>query len=178
MTQIRLAGLIKESVVDGPGIRMVVFTQGCPHACPGCHNPETHDPAGGSMFEINDIIQSFTNHRLLKGMTISGGEPLEQPEAVAELAAAVAASGHNVVLYTGYVWEDILSMAENRPEIAAVLPHLWLLIDGPFIQKLRDFNTPFAGSSNQRIIDVAASLAKGEPVIWQPHISPIQHIKK
>ena len=79
MTALRIAGTIGESIVDGPGIRYVVFTQGCPHGCPGCHNPQTHDPAGGFWAETDEILSVLAENPLLDGITLSGGEPFLQP---------------------------------------------------------------------------------------------------
>ncbi len=159
---IRLAGFVKESVVEGPGIRLVVFFQGCFHNCPACHNPETHDPMGGYDGNTDDVIEHLVTKPLLAGLTLSGGEPLLQPAAARVLAEATTAFGKNIIVYTGYTWEEVQKMAETNEDIAALLKHTWLLIDGPFILAKRSFNTPFRGSANQRIIDVASSLAEGK----------------
>lgn len=107
--QIKIAGLVPESIVDGPGIRFTVFTQGCPHHCPGCHNPQTHDFAGGEWKDTDEIIAQFQQNPLLKGITLSGGDPFVQPAACAELARAAHKAGKDVITYTGYTFEQLLS---------------------------------------------------------------------
>ena len=98
----RIAGTVSESIVDGPGLRLTVFTQGCPHRCPGCHNPQTHDPAGGREETTTALLARYTADPLLDGLTISGGEPMEQAAECAALAEAVHALGGNVWVYTGW----------------------------------------------------------------------------
>ena len=104
---VRIAGIVRESIVDGPGIRFVVFTQGCPHHCPGCHNPESHDPKSGYDCEIDKIMTEIEKDPLLKGVTFSGGEPFMQPEPLAELAQKVKEHGLDLFIYTGFLFEDL-----------------------------------------------------------------------
>ncbi len=162
--EMRLSGVVKESVVDGPGIRFVVFFQGCPHHCPGCQNPETHDFAGGTLFQSEDILQEIAKHPLLKGITLSGGEPLAQPKAAALLARGVREMGKDIFVYTGYTWEEILEMAEKNSDVKELLSDTAIVMDGPFLLKEKDLNLFFRGSRNQRAIDVAASLEAGKVV--------------
>lgn len=162
---IRLAGVETESVVDGPGLRGVVFFQGCPHQCPGCHNPETWDPDGGSLKTVEEIWRMLRYNPLLSGITISGGEPLLQPAGALALAQKTREAGGNVMIYTGFVWEEI--MQRNSPLINALLQETFLLVDGPFLEVEKDPALLFRGSRNQRLIDVQASLAGGAPVIWR-----------
>ncbi len=161
---IRLAGVVRESIVDGPGIRFTVFVQGCPHHCPGCHNPQTHDPAGGYDCEISRLLEEFDRDPLLRGMTLSGGEPIEQAEALLVLARAVRERGKDLVLFSGYTFEQLLEMGKTRPAIPALLSECFLLIDGRFVLAQRDLTLRFRGSRNQRLLDPPASLAAGKAV--------------
>ena len=164
---LRIAGIMRESIVDGPGIRFAVFCQGCPHDCPGCHNPETHDPAGGNEVKIDRILQEFDKNPLLSGMTFSGGEPMCQPDGFAELGRAVKARGKNITIYTGYTLEQLLKMAENTPAVGELLEMCDILIDGPFIMDKRDLNLQFRGSSNQRVIDMNRTREEMKIVLWE-----------
>lgn len=158
-TQLRIAGIINESIVDGPGIRLVVFTQGCRHRCPGCHNPHTHPFEGGTLVEVDDIIHKVKSNPLLDGITLSGGDPFEQAEPLSELAKKVKDIGHNVMTYTGYDFEYIL---ENRYKIKGwdkLLGATDILVDGKFEIAQKSMLLKFRGSKNQRIIDVKKSLA-------------------
>jgi len=152
--EIRIAGIEPESVVDGEGIRYVIFTQGCPHRCPGCHNPETHTFDGGRVADIEELFAEIRENPLLKGVTFSGGEPFCQPKPLAELARRVHGIGRDVTTYTGYLYEDLLKMPD--PDVAALLAQTDTLIDGPFILAEKDLTLPFRGSRNQRIIKLTA----------------------
>lgn len=149
---LRLASVLEESIVDGPGMRMVIFAQGCPHRCPGCHNPQTHSTAGGSLFSVKQLLTTYTKHPFVRGITLSGGEPFEQAAAMAVLAKAVHHSGGDVVVYTGYHVERLRIKAKDNPGIQALLNETDLLIDGPFVMSLRSLEIPFAGSLNQRFV--------------------------
>ncbi len=162
---VRISGVIRESIVDGPGLRFVLFTQGCPHHCPGCHNPQTHDPAGGYDVEDEKVISEFAKNPLLKGMTFSGGEPMEQPEALLPIAKAVVAMGKDLDIYSGYTYEQLLEKAKTRPAILELLKLTTILIDGPFILAERDLTLHFRGSRNQRLIDVQKTLESGTIVL-------------
>lgn len=166
--KIRIAGTVNDSIVDGPGLRFSVFTQGCPHHCPGCHNPETHDPDGGHEADTDEIIAKMKKNPLLSGLTLSGGDPMTQPAACAEIARAAHASGLNVWTYTGYTWENLLK--ENDPDRMALLDATDVLVDGPFILAQRSLELDFCGSKNQRLIDVPASKREGRIVPWTPPV--------
>lgn len=157
---IRIAGIINESIVDGWGIRYVVFTQGCPHNCKGCHNPETHDFNGGVIIDTDKLLKDFQEDPLLKGITFSGGEPFAQPKPLAELAEKIHALGKDVTCYTGYIYEDIIS-SENEDWLK-LLDEVDVLIDGRFVLEKKNLKLLFRGSSNQRIIDVKESRKNGE----------------
>lgn len=161
---IQLSGVVNDSIVDGPGMRLTVFTQGCPHHCPMCHNPNTHDPLGGHVGDTEAIIDTFMENPLLDGITLSGGEPLLQPVPCTHLAEAAEKAGLNVWLYTGYVWEDL--MKEGQPEILALLTHTAVMVDGLFHAEERSLDLLFRGSENQRIIDVQKSLDAGNVILW------------
>ena len=156
-----LAGIIGDSIVDGPGIRTTVFSQGCPHRCPGCHNPETWDFGCGTPMEEERVLQIVRSNPLCKGVTFSGGEPFAQAAAFAKLAGLLKEAGYEVASYSGYTFEALLA---GTPEQRALLELLDVLIDGPFIQAERTLEAAFRGSRNQRILDVPASLAAGEAV--------------
>lgn len=162
---IRLAGVDPESVVDGPGLRGVVFFQGCIHHCPGCHNPETWSFEGGALKTPDQVWQMLHYNPLLTGITISGGEPLLQSGAALVLAEKTREAGGNVVVYTGFLWEEILK-TDSRT-IKDLLELTWLLVDGPYKESEKAPELKFRGSRNQRIIDVQASCKKGEAVLWQ-----------
>lgn len=151
---LRLAGVVEESCVDGPGLRLTLFTQGCPHHCPGCHNPQTHACEGGFHKDIDDILSLYRENPLLSGITFSGGEPFLQAEPLAALARKIHASGGNVMCYTGYVYEDLLfPPLTSRPGIDDLLSETDILVDGPFILALKNGELLFRGSTNQRILD-------------------------
>lgn len=149
---LRLNGIVEESIVDGPGLRYVLFTQGCLHACAGCHNPETHDIMGGYALSTGEIVQQYAENPLLAGITFSGGEPFLQPEALCAIAEYVQAHGRTVVTYTGFTFEQLLERAETCPYTARLIELSDLLIDGPYIASLRDLDLQFRGSANQRIL--------------------------
>lgn len=151
---IQLAGVVRESIVDGPGIRFVVFCQGCPHLCPGCHNPVTHDFDGGYPCEVEKILKAIDENPLLDGVTFSGGEPACQPKAFLTLAKEIKARGLNIIMYSGFTLEQLTKMGETDPALAELLEYLDYLIDGRYEEAQRDLTLSFRGSRNQRIIDM------------------------
>lgn len=163
---IRISDVTNDSIVDGPGYRLAVFTQGCPHACPGCHNPQTHDAAGGTDADTDTIITALARNPLLAGVTLTGGEPMMQPEPCTIIARAAHEIGKNVWCYTGFTFEALLAQAD--PQRMALLSEVDVLVDGPFVQRERSLEIAFRGSRNQRLIDVAKSLAAGKIVLWEP----------
>ena len=158
---LELAGIVGDSIVDGPGIRTTVFSQGCPHHCPGCHNPETWEFGCGTPMEARRILDIVRSNPLCKGVTFSGGEPFAQAEGFAELARLLKADGYEVASYSGYTFEQLLC---GTPAQKALLQLIDVLIDGPFIQAQRSLEIAFRGSHNQRILDVPASLTAGHAV--------------
>ena len=161
----RIANTVNDSIVDGHGLRFAVFTQGCPHHCPGCHNPQTHDPAGGRDESLEALIAGLDQNPLAAGLTLSGGEPFYQAADCARLAAMAHARGKTVWTYTGYTYEQILH--KNDPDWNALLAETDVLVDGPFLEKEQSYELHFRGSRNQRLIDVAASRRDGKVVLWQ-----------
>ena len=167
---IRLAGVVRESIVDGPGLRFTVFCQGCPHGCEGCHNPATHDFEGGYDCEISKIIAAVDENPLLDGVTFSGGEPMCQPEAFTVLAEELKKRNLNIMVYTGYTYEELLRLAETRPAVGKLLELTDYLVDGRFILAQRDLTLPFRGSTNQRVLDMKQTLAAGKPVLAEKYL--------
>ena len=164
---IRIAGTVNDSIVDGPGIRFSVFVQGCPHNCEGCHNPQTHDFDGGTVTTTEELLEKIKTNPLLDGVTFSGGEPFCQADALAVLGTEIKKLGLNIITYTGYTFEHLY---ENRDknhwnELLSVTDYL---IDGPFILAQKDWEIKFRGSSNQRYIDCGKSLAEGRAVEAEP----------
>ena len=156
--QIRIAGLVPESFVDGDGIRFAIFMQGCRRNCAGCHNPETHDLSGGRLIDTTEIISAIKKNPLLDGITLTGGEPFLQVEAAEELALNAKNFGLSVWCYTGFTFEEI----KNSP----LLENVDVLIDGEFVLSLRDLDLQFRGSRNQRIIDVKKTREQKKIVLW------------
>ena len=164
--QFRLAGIVNDSIVDGPGLRLAVFFQGCPYDCPGCHNPDSHDPLGGQLADTEEICRLMDRNPLLSGITLSGGEPLLQPGAALALARHAKEKGLTVWLFSGALFEEIV---KRRDEATASLLRLVdVLVDGPFVLSQRSLDLRFRGSRNQRLIDLPRSLDAGEMILWQP----------
>ena len=163
---IRIFGTAPDSIVDGPGLRYAVFTQGCSHDCPGCHNPESHDFAGGTVVRIDDIVADIRKNGLIQGVTLSGGDPFEQPAACAELARRIRDELHlGIWAFTGFLYEDLL--ASDDPAVRELLDLIDVLVDGPFVERLKSYTLVWKGSSNQRVIDMAKTRAAGKIVLWE-----------
>lgn len=166
--EMRLYGLVTDSIVDGPGFRVTIFTQGCPHHCEGCHNPESHDPQGGKLWTLDDIEKKFSGNPLLDGITLSGGEPFAQAAACAELARRAHQKGLNVWTYSGYVYDKLLEMARTDEAANALLHETDVLVDGPFLLAQRSLELLYCGSKNQRLIDMKRTREHGEIVRYAP----------
>ncbi len=156
--KLRLSGIIRESIVDGPGIRMVVFAQGCKHNCYGCHNPSTHDLMGGYETTIDNILKAIKENPLLQGVTFSGGEPFLQAKTFAILAREIHKLNLDVLVYTGYTIEQLIDGMDENPAWRELLSEADTLVDGPFIMAQRSLSIKFRGSKNQRVIDPKASI--------------------
>ena len=161
MTKLSILDIVEDTTVDGPGFRTTVYCAGCPNRCPGCHNPQSWDIANGNVMEVADILDVILSDPFAD-VTFSGGDPMFQPQGFTELAKAVKQqSGKNIWCYTGYLFEDIV----KNPLQRALLEQVDVLVDGRYIEALRDEQLRFRGSSNQRIIDVQASLEQGKVVV-------------
>lgn len=164
MSSIRLASEITiDSVVDGPGLRTVVWCQGCTHFCLQCHNPATHCLTGGFEKPVSAVIQQILAIEVQSGVTFSGGEPMLQAKSCAEIASALKRQNINIWCYTGYVFEELLT----KPECLAFLQYIDVLVDGRFIPGLKSYNLAFRGSANQRLVAVAESLYKNQVVLFE-----------
>ena len=159
----RIFGLVQDSIVDGPGFRFSCFVQGCPHHCPGCHNPDSHAPQGGKEMTVEAVEAELLKNPLTDGLTLSGGEPFAQAEDCLKLAKTAHAHGLNVWSYSGWTFEYLRDQGTEAQ--GALLAELDVLVDGPFLIEERTLSLPWRGSRNQRVIDVPASLAAGQAVL-------------
>jgi len=167
--RLKLAGVTWESVTDGPGLRAVIFVQGCNRNCPGCHNPQALDPLGGEWRETGALAAEIIAARGLRGVTFSGGEPFLQAEPLVALARNLRDSGLDIVVFSGYTYGELQQGAALEPAWAALLEQCDILIDGPFVLEERDLCLAFRGSRNQRVIDLAATRSTGEVVLSPLH---------
>lgn len=172
--KIRLAkGLDYDSIVDGEGIRAVIWTQGCIHNCPFCHNPETHSFDGGILVDISRIKEVLKEIKGQTGITFSGGDPMAQPKECMEIAKYAKEIGLNVWCYTGYTYEKLLTMGEDYTNF---LKYIDVLVDGPFLIKEKSFDVKFRGSKNQRLIDVKKTFNNNKVVLYDEEVK--QETKK
>ena len=148
--KIRIAGTVGESIVDGPGFRYTLFVQGCPHGCPGCHNPQTHDFEGGQDIELDTLLKDMCRNPFIKGVTFSGGEPFCKAEPLYHLAVELKRKGKHLMAYSGYTFEQLLELSD--PFVKKLLGQLDLLVDGPFIMAEKNIELRFRGSANQRVL--------------------------
>lgn len=198
-THISLFGTVPDSIVDGPGLRYAVFVQGCSHGCPGCHNPESQPAEGGTETALADLLADIESNGLVHDVTLTGGEPFEQPQACAVLARELKKRGYGIWSFTGYLYDDLLKRAETaraerarRAEaglegaalaegiaddlaVGDLLEAIDVLVDGPFVESRKSLELKWCGSSNQRLIDLPATRAAGHVVLWQ---SPAFDLKK
>ena len=158
--KVKIAGITKESVVDGPGIRYVIFSQGCKHNCKGCHNPSTHNFNNGEEIDVDEIINNVLNAKHIDGVTFSGGDPFYQPKEFSYIAKALHKNNINILSYTGFTYEKIV----NDKDMKDFLENIDILVDGPFIEKERNLKLSFRGSNNQRVIDVKESLKNNKVI--------------
>ena len=168
---IKLAAYLQsDSIVDGEGIRTVIWTQGCPHHCLGCHNPETWNPNDGELVDVNlvcDIIDTLEGQ---DGITFSGGDPFIQPKECAYIAKYARSKGYNIWSYTGYTFEELMELSKENKDILEFLKQLDVLVDGRFILGKKSFSCIFRGSTNQRIIDVPKSLKAKKVVLVDKYL--------
>ena len=162
---IRVLRIVPDTIVDGPGLRTSVYCAGCAHRCPGCHNPQTWDFSAGTPMSPRAVLDAIVAESPGSDITFTGGDPLYQAKAFTELARLIKTEmpEKTIWCYTGFRFEEILA----EPEMSELLPWIDVLVDGPFMISLRDTkNLRFRGSSNQRLIDVPASLRAGAVVEW------------
>ena len=163
-----ILNILEDTTVDGPGFRTSIYAAGCPNGCPGCHNPDSWDINRGRWMHTDEILKKvLADH--FADVTFSGGDPMFQPEGFTKLAHAIKQkSNKNIWCYTGYTFEKIL----RNPLQAKLLEYIDVLVDGKFNEKLRDESLYFRGSSNQRLIDVQASLKANQTVVYEYNPSP------
>lgn len=171
--KIRLATneIQRDSIVDGEGIRSVIWTQGCPHHCPFCHNPNTHSYESGFLLNVDDILKKIDKLEGQDGLTFSGGDPMEQPIPCTEIAKYAKNHGLNIWCYTGYTFEELLNKKEK--EIIDFLHQIDVLVDGKFIYEEKSYDLLFKGSKNQRLIDVKKSLQENKVILYQANINKL-----
>ena len=163
---IRVLDIIEDTMVDGPGFRTSIYCAGCRHKCPGCHNPQSWDFKGGRDMTTKELMKIIVADPFAN-VTFTGGDPMYQCDGFAELARAIHnQTNKDIWCYTGFSFESLITRAQRE-----LLELLDVLVDGPYIEKLRDPDLLFRGSSNQRIIDVQKSLYSGETVLWNPDVS-------
>ena len=163
--KIRLAAYLQsDSIVDGEGIRTVIWTQGCPHHCLGCHNPETWSFTEGELVDLEDVYKAIDELEGQDGLTFSGGDPFMQPKECSMIAKYARKKGLNIWSYTGYTYEELVELSKKKKEIMDFLKELDVLVDGRFILGQKSFSCIFRGSTNQRVIDVKKSLKEGKTV--------------
>ena len=162
---VRLAGIAYESLVNGPGMRRVFFAQGCKHKCKGCFNPETHSFEDGKIMDMDKLIKDVLDNPILKGVTFSGGDPIEQAHSFAYMAKAFKNSNLNIWCYTGYTFEKLLEVMKVDTAISELLNNIDVLVDGRFAINNKEEGLRFRGSTNQRIINVKESLNQNKVVI-------------
>ena len=172
------ADLQIDSIVDGEGIRTVIWTQGCPHHCPGCHNPETHDFNSGASIELDYVKEKISNLKNQDGITFSGGDPFVQPKACAEIAKFAKSKDLNIWCYTGYLFENLLKMSHANEDIANFLTYIDVLVDGKFEIGKKSLSTAYRGSTNQRIIDVQESLKHKKTILVEKYIKKEESVSR
>lgn len=160
--KIRVAGIVNDSITDGPGLRLTIFVQGCERKCPGCHNPNTWHLEGGTLYTVEELMEKVKRNPMLSGVTFSGGEPMLQARTLIPLADMIKATGLNLAIYTGYTFEELIS--EGNQDITKLLVLADVLIDGAFILERRSLSLSFRGSTNQRILNLKESLKQMKAV--------------
>ena len=169
MNFLQVAGFLDNSLTNGEGLRSVVFVSGCYHKCIGCHNESMQDFNYGEKILIEEVFQRVkSNIPVIKGVTFSGGEPLEQAHALSKLASDIKKLGLNIWCYTGFTFEEIINNISNNKQWMQLLNEIDILVDGKFEESKKDSRLKYKGSSNQRIIDVKRSLEKSKVVLFIP----------
>ncbi len=169
MSVFNIANIIHDSIVDGPGMRISIFCQGCPHACLGCHNPQSLPFENNVLMSVQEVFENIQKNKLCKAVTFTGGEPFCQAKAFCALAKLLKAHGYEIASYTGYTFEELLAMGAEQEQL---LNNIDVLIDGRFVLAKLNLSLSYRGSENQRIIDVKESLKAKKAVLskderWQ-----------
>ncbi|MEF9952679.1 MAG: anaerobic ribonucleoside-triphosphate reductase activating protein [Clostridium sp.] len=160
--KVNIAGIKKESIVDGPGIRYVIFAQGCKHNCRGCHNPSTHSFEMNQQMDVDSLIDEIKGLKHIDGVTFSGGDPFYQPNEFAYIAKALKENNIHIISYSGFTYEGLIKREESRE----LLENIDVLIDGPFIENKKSLKVAFRGSTNQRIVDVKESIKSNRVITF------------
>lgn len=178
MEKIRLsAPLQQESIVDGEGLRAVIWTQGCKHRCPSCHNPQTHNFNGGYLEDIENLNQEISSLKVIDGITFSGGDPMFQPRACALIAECAKKNGLNIWAYTGFTYEQLMKMSEDNKDILKFLENIDILVDGRFELENKSLTLTYRGSTNQRIINVQKSLKHNKVILEKKYMETQELLK-
>lgn len=156
----RILEIIKGTTVDGPGFRTSIYMSGCSHKCQGCHNPQSWDENSGEEMSLEEIMAIVEEEDF--DVTLTGGDPLYNPEHTRVLVESIKEKGYNVWIYTGYTWEEILS----SEKLMSAIKKADVLVDGPYVESLRDLDLLFRGSSNQRLIDIKRTIRDGRIVLY------------
>jgi anaerobic ribonucleoside-triphosphate reductase activating protein len=171
---LRIAGIINESIVDGEGYRMAVFTQGCNHNCPGCQNPNTHDFNGGEEMEWQDIYNRYKEMPWLDGITLTGGDPFFQAKELTKLVKALKKDNVSIWAYTGFVFDEFLNFINDKScdkritkDMITLLKSLDVVVDGPFIENEKTLDEYYRGSKNQRLVDVKKTLKLNKVELYE-----------
>lgn len=162
----------KDSIVDGEGLRTVIWFQGCPHHCPGCHNPESWNFKTGEKVSLTKLKEEIDNLEIQDGITFSGGEPMSQPEVLFELTKYAKEKKFNIWIYSGFTFDQLIEKSETEPIYLEILKNIDVLVDGKFILEDKSLDLQFKGSANQRIIDVKKSLKNNEPFLIPKYKKP------
>jgi anaerobic ribonucleoside-triphosphate reductase activating protein len=165
-TTLKVYGTVTDSIVDGPGLRYAIFTQGCHHHCPGCHNPESQPFDGGTEYTLAALLEDIEANKLIDKVTLTGGDPFDQPHPCAVLAEELKRRGYNVWCYTGALYEDLLEQNKTNEDVHRLLNSIDVLVDGPFIEARKSLSLHWCGSANQRLIDMPSTREKGYVVLW------------
>jgi len=158
---LNVAGIVEDSVVDGPGLRVVIFGQGCPHRCQGCHNPDTWEAGAGTVMSEEQICGIVKSNPLCRGVTFSGGEPFAQAEGFAKIAQQLKDDGYEVASYSGYTFEQLMNGTKEQQKLLQAID---ILIDGPFVPAQKSLSLNFRGSRNQQVLNVRESLKRRQAV--------------
>lgn len=169
-TKIRIFGVANDSIVDGPGLRYSVYTQGCSHHCPGCHNEGSWEFDGGTETTVGALIADIEHNKLIRDVTLSGGDPFDQPEPVAILAQELKSKGYGLWAYSGYSLEELTERAKNDNSVKAILDTIDVLVDGRFERDKRSLSLQWKGSSNQRVIDMAKTRKEGVVCLYSTQV--------